>query len=135
MIQHGINDIIHPVGIETNIFRPWSDLPKAKEMTDAFMRLYIEEAKRRGLRVWGGTLLPIAGWRTYAEFRDDLRNEFNDWLRQCSRLDGCVDFDKALRDEAHPERFRKEYDSGDHLHPSKEGYRAMADCVPEELLR
>ena len=29
IIQHGINDIIHPVGAENNIFRPWEDLPTA----------------------------------------------------------------------------------------------------------
>ena len=27
IIQHGINDIIHPVGQDVNPFRPWSDLP------------------------------------------------------------------------------------------------------------
>lgn len=135
LIQHGINDIIHPVGIETNIFRPWSDLPKASEMADGYARIYIEEARRRGYAVYGGTLLPIAGWRTYADFREKLKNEFNDWLRTTDLLDGCVDFDKAVRDEEHPECFRNEYDSGDHLHPSLEGYTAMADCVMEALFR
>ena len=135
LIQHGINDIIHPVGTETNIFRPWSDLPKVKEMTDAFTRLYIEEARRRGLAVYGGTLLPIAGWRTYADFREKLKNQFNDWLRTTDLLDGCVDFDKAVRDEEHPECFHSEYDSGDHLHPSLDGYKAMAECVMDALFR
>jgi lysophospholipase L1-like esterase len=30
---------------------------------------------------------------------------------------------------------RAEDDSGDHLHPSPAGYRAMADAIPLELFR
>ena len=79
IIQQGINDIIHPVGIETNPFRPMSDLPTARELIDGY-RYYIEEAKKLHLKVYMGTLLPIFGWRTYATFRDDLRNEVNAWI-------------------------------------------------------
>ena len=43
------------------------------------------------------------------------------------------DFDKAVRDAEHIERFAQGYDSGDHLHPSEEAYEAMANAVPEEL--
>ena len=28
-----------------------------------------------------------------------------------------------------------QFDSGDHLHPSKMGYKQMADIVPGEILR
>ena len=34
LIQQGINDIIHPVGVEVNPFRPMSDLPTPKEMIE-----------------------------------------------------------------------------------------------------
>ena len=56
IIQQGINDIIHPIGIETNPFRPMSDLPTAKELIDGY-RYYIEEAKKLHLKVYMGTLL------------------------------------------------------------------------------
>jgi lysophospholipase L1-like esterase len=46
-----------------------------------------------------------------------------------------VDFDKVTADPAHPERLRAEDDSGDHLHPSPAGYRAVADAIPLELFR
>ena len=98
IIQQGINDIIHPVGIETNPFRPMSDLPTARELIDGY-RYYIEEAKKLHLKVYMGTLLPIFGWRTYATFRDDLRNEVNAWIRSTKEIDGCIDFDLALRGE------------------------------------
>lgn len=134
IIQQGINDIIHPVGIETNPFRPMSDLPTAKELIDGY-RYYIEEAKKSHLKVYMGTLLPIFGWRTYATFRDDLRNEVNAWIRSTKEIDGCIDFDLALRGSENPSAFREGFDSGDHLHPSSKAYQAMAECAYEVLQR
>lgn len=134
IIQHGINDIIHPVGVEVNIFRPWSDLPTVKEMIEGVENLYIAHARKLGLKVWSGTLLPILGWRTYTEERNEMRCEFNEWLRTSPEFDGCIDFDVAVRDNDNPKSFAKGFDSGDHLHPSEEAYEAMANCVPEELL-
>jgi lysophospholipase L1-like esterase len=135
LIQHGINDIIHPVGTDVNPFRPWSDLPTAEEMEEGFTRIYIDYARKLGMKVWGGTLIPIFGWRTYEPFREDLKNAFNDWLRTTDLLDGCVDFDLAIRDPEHTPAFAQGYDSGDHLHPSEEGYKAMAYAVDSELLK
>lgn len=134
IIQQGINDIIHPVGTDLNPFRPMSDLPSATELIDG-LRWYIEEARKLHYKVYLGTLLPIYGWRTYAPFREDLKNEVNAWIRSTDEIDGCIDFDLALRSEENPSAFKTGYDSGDHLHPSNRAYKAMADCVPAELLR
>lgn len=133
IIQHGINDIIHPVGTDVNPFRPWSDLPTAEELIDG-LRMYVRIAKSKGLRVYLGTLLPIFGWRTYAEFRETLRNEVNAWIRSTDEADGCIDFDQAVCDPNHPAAFREGFDSGDHLHPSPLAYQKMADIIPEALL-
>lgn len=135
IIQHGINDIIHPVGKEVNIFRPWSDLPTIDDMKQGTQHLYVEHARQLGLKVWSGTLLPIYQWRTFNEMRDDMRCEFNEWLRTSTLFDGCVDFDLAVRCPDMPIRFADGFDSGDHLHPSEAAYKAMADCVPEQLLK
>lgn len=135
IIQHGINDIIHPVGVDVNPFRPWSDLPSAEELQQGIEQLYVNHARSLGLEVWSGTLLPIMGWRTYNAHRDVLRNSVNEWLRTSPAFDGCVDFDAAVRDKDNPLSFAPGYDSGDHLHPSEAAYKAMADCVPEQLLK
>lgn len=135
IIQHGINDIIHPVGVEVNQFRPWSDMPTVNDLCNGVTEIYIKHAKKLGLQVWSGTLLPIKGWRTYTEERNRIRNEFNEWLRNCKNFDGCVDFDKAVRDESDADSFAEGFDSGDHLHPSAKAYKAMAAAVPEELLK
>ncbi len=134
IIQHGINDIIHPVGVEVNKFRPWSDMPTAQDLERGVEEFYIAHARKLGLSVWSGTLLPIFGWRTYEPFRDEVRNEFNDWLRSSDKFDGCVDFDKAVRNPLRPEAFADGFDSGDHLHPSEAAYQAMAAAVPNYLL-
>lgn len=126
LIQHGINDIIHPVGVEQNPFRPWSDMPSLSDLTEGVTHLYVKYARTLGLKVLAGTLLPIYGWRTYTSEREQLRQQFNDWLRISTLFDACVDFDGALRDDANPLKFADGYDSGDHLHPSEAGYRAMA---------
>jgi len=135
IIQHGINDIIHPVGKDVNPFRPWSDMPTCEEMEKGVEDLYISHAKKLGLKVWSGTLLPIFGWRTYNEDREKMRQEFNLWLRTCELFDGCVDFDKAVLDKENPKAFASGFDSGDHLHPSEAAYEAMANEVPSELLQ
>lgn len=135
IIQHGINDIIHPVGVEVNKFRPWSDMPTVEQMEEGVRELYVKHARTLGLKVYSGTLLPIFGWRTYNENRDVIRCAFNDWLRAAPEFDGCVDFDKALRSASEPLKFAEGFDSGDHLHPSAKAYEAMAECVPEELLK
>lgn len=134
IIQQGINDIIHPVGVEINPFRPMSDLPTADELI-AGLKYYINCARSIGYKVYVGTLLPIKGWRTCAPFRDELKDKYNDWIRTTDLIDGCIDFDLAVRDDNDIHAFKAEYDSGDHLHPSKEGYKKMAQTVPEIILK
>ena len=122
IIQHGINDIIHPVGTDVNIFRPLSDMPTLDELKDG-MKYYLEHAKRFNLDTYVGTLVPIYNWRTYAIFRENIKNEFNQYLLTLP----SIDFNNAigeLIDEAY--HFKDGCDSGDHLHPSKLAYKLMA---------
>lgn len=135
IIQHGINDIIHPVGTDVNPFRPWSDMPTLDDMIKGTEDIYVSHARKLGLKVYSGTLLPIYGWRTYNEERDAFREKFNEWLRTSPAFDACIDFDEAVRDPNHPTAFAPGFDSGDHLHPSEKAYEAMANAVPEELLK
>lgn len=132
LIQQGINDIIHPVGTDINPFRPMSDLPTIDELISG-MVYYINQCRKHGLQVYLGTLLPIHGWRTYAPFREELKNDFNNWLRHTALSDGCVDFDAVVRDCEHPESFAAGYDSGDHLHPSAAAYQAMGEAASQFL--
>lgn len=135
IIQHGINDIIHPVGTDVNPFRPWSDLPTVEEMIDGVTKIYVEPARTKGLKVWSGTLLPIFGWRTYNEKREQMRQQFNEWLRTSPVFDDCIDFDAAVRSVTNPKAFADGFDSGDHLHPSESAYETMAQTAAHKLIR
>ena len=134
IIQQGINDIIHPVGEEKNVFRPMSDLPTVEELIEG-LKDYISQARKMGYKVYVGTLLPMGGWRTDAPFRQEMRHAYNEFIRTTDLIDGCIDFDAALRDPENPDYFLPEYDSGDHLHPSRLGYERMAAEIPVELLK
>ena len=134
IIQQGINDIIHPVGSNVNVFRPMSDLPTVEQLIEG-LKTYIAQARSYGYRVYVGTLLPMGGWRTDAPFRQEMRHAYNEFIRTTDLIDGCIDFDAALRDPENPNYFLPEYDSGDHLHPSAAGYRQMAAQIPAEILK
>lgn len=134
ILQQGINDIIHPVGEEVNPFRPMSDLPTVNELKAGFS-YYIEQSKALGYQTFVGTLLPIEGWRTYAPFRESMKNDFNFWLRQAPMDTICIDFDKAVCDASHPSRFGDGFDSGDHLHPSPLAYQKMAQTAYHTLTK
>ncbi|MBA3523263.1 MAG: hypothetical protein H0T85_01655 [Geodermatophilaceae bacterium] len=62
------------------------------------------------------------------------RQQLNDFIRSGGEFDGVVDFDAVIRDPADPTMFIDLYDSGDGLHPSDEGYEAMAASIPLPLL-
>lgn len=122
IIQHGINDIIHPVGEDVNIFRPMSDLPTVLELIDGIY-YYLEEALKLKLETYVGTLLPIYGWRTYAPFREDIKNRFNRWILTNQNV---IDFNSEIGDFIDGAyQFKDGCDSGDHLHPSKYAYELM----------
>jgi lysophospholipase L1-like esterase len=54
----------------------------------------------------------------------------NHWIRAPGHFDAVIDFDKVVRDPQQPDRLLPAYDSGDHLHPSPAGYKAMGGAIP-----
>lgn len=134
IVLQGINDLIHPDPTGENKYRPMSSFPTAEDIINAY-RYYIETAHRHGMKIYFATLLPIEGWRTYAQFRDEVRAQINEWIRTNSEADGFIDFDAAVRNPENPRALLGKYDSGDHLHPSPEGAQALADSIPLELIQ
>ena len=99
------------------------------------LRQIIERAHQHGIRVFGATLTPFEGADYFSEEGEATRQAVNEWIRKGGVFDGVFDFDAAVRDPAHPGRFREGYHSGDNLHPSAVGFKAMAATVDLSALR
>ena len=101
----------------------------------AGLKQIIERAHEHGIRVFGATLTPFEGADYYSADGEVERQAVNQWIRTSGSFDAVFDFDAAVRDPNHPARFREDYQSGDHLHPSAAGYKAMAAAVDLSVLR
>jgi lysophospholipase L1-like esterase len=99
------------------------------------MQQLIDRAHQHGIRVFVATLTPYEGANYYSEDGEATRQEVNRWIRTGGKFDGFFDFDVAVRDPNHPGMFLAAYDSGDHLHPSAAGFKAMAGAVDLAALR
>jgi lysophospholipase L1-like esterase len=141
IILLGINDIGFP-----RVKLPGAKDTEAKEMPFASQAVSADEmivglqqiigrARAHGIKVFGATLTPFEGTNVYDKSGEAIRQAVNEWIRSTDAFDAIIDFDKAICDPEHPTRVRQEYDSGDHIHPSAAGYKAMADLIPLSLLR
>lgn len=91
----------------------------------------VARARERGIRAIGATILPYGRSEYYHPDRlnEADRQAINAWIREPGNFDAVIDFDALTRDRARPDQMRADVDSGDGLHPSMAGYRAMGDAV------
>ncbi|WP_411151857.1 SGNH/GDSL hydrolase family protein [Streptomyces sp. A30] len=99
------------------------------------LRTLVDQAHARGIKVIGATLMPFGGHRGYTDARESVRRQINAEIRSGKVYDAVADFDKAVRDPYDPRKFRSDYDSGDHLHPSDKGYERMAAAIDLDDLK
>jgi lysophospholipase L1-like esterase len=90
-------------------------------------------AHARGMKIIATTLSPFGGAGYYSAGGDTMRQTVNAFVRSGKGFDGVIDFDAVTRDPAHPEVLLPKFDSGDHLHPNDDGYKAMADAIDLKL--
>lgn len=93
------------------------------------MKNLINQAHANGLRIMVGTILPFGGTNVYSERTEQVRTDYNTWVRMSGEPDAIADFDAALRDPEDPTRIADGLHSGDRTHPSDAGARAMAEAV------
>ena len=95
----------------------------------------IDRAHAHGIEVIGATITPFAGSDYYhpGPATEADRQAINAWILAPGHFDAVLDFDKVVRDPAHPDRMLPADDCGDHLHPGPAGYRAIGESIPLKL--
>jgi lysophospholipase L1-like esterase len=94
-----------------------------------------DRAHQHGIKVFAATLTPYGGAGYWSDKGEQVRKDYNNWIRNCGLFDGVIDFDKITQDPANPDRFNPTYDSGDHLHPNDAGYKAMGEGIDLKLFK
>ncbi|WP_112467432.1 SGNH/GDSL hydrolase family protein [Streptomyces triticisoli] len=131
IVFEGVNDI------GTADATPAAQRRVTEDLIAAYRQIVVR-AHAQGIRVHGATLLPFGGNTSYddpAGEREKSRQAVNAWIRTHGHFDAVIDFDRAVRDPAQPDRLRPALHDGDWLHLNPEGYRMLADAVPAGLFR
>jgi lysophospholipase L1-like esterase len=123
VVLEGINDIGRPA-------QPGyaADVVSADQIIAGYRQL-IERAHARGVKVYGGTILPFEGAMYYHPAGETTRQAVNAWIRSSGAFDGVIDFEAVVKDPARPGRILDGLHQGDHLHPDDAGYRLMAEAA------
>jgi lysophospholipase L1-like esterase len=130
LLLQGSNDVS-----AGDVLKTPNEKVSAEQIIDG-MKTLIARARAKGIKIWGGTLLPKGGAAFPAPPSEEARikrQAVGKWIRTSGAFDAVVDFEKVVRDPANPDRLLPAYDSGDHLHPNDAGYRAMAAALDLSL--
>ncbi|MFE0374532.1 SGNH/GDSL hydrolase family protein [Streptomyces inhibens] len=133
--QPGARSVVVLVGLNDIGFSE-IDLPTYKPNPDrsvgeliAGYRELIGAAHDAGVRITGATIMPFKGSEYHTPAAEAKRREVNAWIRTSGEFDAVADFAAALADPSDPDALLPAFDSGDHKHPTDEGYRAMAAAI------
>jgi lysophospholipase L1-like esterase len=123
----GTNDIGHTFASQAP-----NEPVTAKEMIWGYQQL-VARAHARNIQVFGALLTPDGKSKYDEPGNETMRRQVNALIRAGGIFDAVIDFDKPVRDPAHPDALLPAFDSGDHLHPNDAGYKAMADIIDLKL--
>jgi lysophospholipase L1-like esterase len=127
VLLESINDIGHAADPK----KPYD--PVTADDLIAGLSQLVQRAHTHGIKVIGATLTPYGGAGYSSPAGETMRQAVNQWIRTSKELDGVIDFEKATQDPANPAAYAAFADSGDHLHPSDAGYKAMGDAIDLKL--
>lgn len=121
IVLYGINDIMYLNSDSDTIISIYKDL--------------IAKAHKKGLKIFGGTLLPFGDNCEWNEKREEVRLAVNKWILENAGspkgFDAAIDFAQAMK--AGNEEKLRESNENDGLHPTVKGYEDMANAIPLSL--
>lgn len=124
IVLYGVNDI---GGANEDI---------SQSIIDTYKTL-IEKCHAKGIKVYGGTIVPFGGSGYYSELHEEIRIKCNEFIMSDkSGFDGYIDFASALADPNDPTKMAAEYNVSawnDWLHPGNAGYQKMGEVAFETL--
>ena len=129
IVLESINDI----GRLARLMAPEDDVNAP--MLEQGLKQLADAAHQHGIKAIGATLTPYGGAGYSSPKGEEVRKAVNDWIRTSGVFDAVVDFDKITQDPQNPDHFNPLYDSGDHLHPSDAGYKAMGEGIDLKLFK
>jgi lysophospholipase L1-like esterase len=118
IVLEGINDISYEHATPEQLIAAYQDL--------------IARAHAQGIKVYGGTLLPIQKSVKESPQNEATRQAVNDWIRNAGAFDAVIDFEKVVRDPANPLAIRADLTT-DYVHPNSAGYRLMGESIDLRL--
>lgn len=130
LLLQGINDIT-----AAEVLKTPGDQVSAQQIIDG-MKTLIARAHKKGIKIWGATLLPrggARGSRPHTAAGEAKRQTLNAWIRTSGAFDRVIDFEQVMRDPARPDHLNPAFDSGDHTHPNDAGCKAMAALIDLRL--
>jgi lysophospholipase L1-like esterase len=104
-------------------------LTATRETMIAGFRQLIARAHAKGLKIYGATIAPYQGAMYFSPEGEAVRQAVNTWIRESDEFDAVLDFDAVLRDSAQPAQMKEGFHSGDFLHGSDAGYKALAESI------
>lgn len=132
LAQQGVTDVIIFQGVN-DIGAIKDDGSRTGRMLTKFYRLFARKCHEKGIKVYGGTIMPFKNSSYYSSTCEQVRQSVNQWIRTTADYDGFIDFDKATADPKNPDVLREEWQS-DWLHPNAAGYKAMGEYAAKLFL-
>lgn len=106
----------------------------AQQLEQGLARI-ADAAHEHGIQAIGATLTPYKGAGYFSDKGEQIRTDVNNWIRTSGTFDAVIDFDKITGDPQNQPQFNPPYDSGDHLHPSDAGYKAMGEGIDLKIFK
>ena len=127
IILEGINDI-------GGIKKAEDASNTAQEIIDGY-KIMIDKAHAKGIKVFGGTILPFEKSFYDAPYRQQARDMVNEWIRTKGNFDAVIDFDKEMASGIGSKTILSDMHDGDFLHPNEKGYQRMGEVIDLNLFK